>query len=326
MDERKTNEMMIKKINLVYFSATGTTAKIVSAIADGLQTAQMVRLEQGEPTVHGELQEEGQVKADQGKAAPQRVVCNLLAGAEKGEVRINRDEVAVIGVPVFSGRVPPAAKLALSGIRGDNTPAVVVCVYGNRDFDDALIELCDIAKENGFCVVAAGAFVAQHSIFPEIAKGRPDTSDLEQAKQFGAASEANLNALSADNQSTIARTCAHDATDAASANVNNPANVNHNEIKVKGNRPYRQVNKIPIKPRTTKACNNCAICANTCPAKAINPQNPKQLDADKCISCAHCIAICPEGAKHFGGIVYRLASRKFAKICAVRCEPYIVYR
>ena len=62
--------------------------------------------------------------------------------------------------------------------------AIVAVIYGNRDYDDALLELADIAVEDGFEVVAAGAFIAQHCIFPKVANGRPDASDMAVATDF----------------------------------------------------------------------------------------------------------------------------------------------
>ena len=41
------------------------------------------------------------------------------------------------------------------------TPAVLVVVYGNRAYDDALLELSDIATGAGFVPLAAGAFVGE---------------------------------------------------------------------------------------------------------------------------------------------------------------------
>lgn len=61
---------------------------------------------------------------------------------------------------------------------------MAVVVYGNRDYEDALLELHDILSENGFVVVAAGAFVARHSIFPDVAAGRPDRDDLDRMAEF----------------------------------------------------------------------------------------------------------------------------------------------
>ena len=67
---------------------------------------------------------------------------------------------------------------AFEKIKGDKTPAVLVCVYGNRNYDDALLELKDISEANGFVPIAAGAFIARHSIFSDVAVGRPDKEDL----------------------------------------------------------------------------------------------------------------------------------------------------
>ena len=41
-----------------------------------------------------------------------------------------------------------------------------------------------MVSENGFVVVAAGAFVARHSIFPDVAGGRPDRDDLDRMAEF----------------------------------------------------------------------------------------------------------------------------------------------
>jgi hypothetical protein len=63
-----------------------------------------------------------------------------------------------------------------------------VVVYGNRDYEDALIELHDISITQGFVPVAAGAFIAEHSYSTTkrpIAHGRPDPDDLDRAQEFG---------------------------------------------------------------------------------------------------------------------------------------------
>lgn len=67
--------------------------------------------------------------------------------------------------------------MLLAHLKGHGNPAIAVAVYGNRDYDDALVELQDLLEENGFCVIAGAAFVAQHSIFTKVAAGRPDEDD-----------------------------------------------------------------------------------------------------------------------------------------------------
>ncbi len=87
-------------------------------------------------------------------------------------------------MPVYAGRVPAMAAERLRRFRGDNTPAVVVAGNGNRHYDDAVLELHDIMTEQGFRTVSAGAFIAQHSIFPKVGKARPDAEDMADIKAF----------------------------------------------------------------------------------------------------------------------------------------------
>lgn len=257
--------MTLQKVHLAYFSATGTTAKIVSAIESGLSVSE-------------------------------KNTKNLIT-TDQESVIIPNNEIVIFGVPVFSGRVPEVARKALEKIKGNHTPAIIACVYGNRDFEDALLELKEIVETNGFYVLSAGAFIAQHSIFPKVAQGRPDHSDLKVAKEFGANS--------------------------MKAMTTNPENI---PLIVKGNHPYRTVKPIPLNPRTDNKCNSCGLCAEQCPTQAIDSQNPKKIDKSKCISCAHCIAICPKHSKKFGGLLYWLVSKRFLKNNSQRKEPYLVYR
>lgn len=251
--------------NLIYFSATGTTAKIVKAVAGD----------------------------------DDQVQCFDITHHIPHTVNIPSDTVAIFGIPVYSGRVPKIAADNLKKFIGHHTPAIIVCAYGNRAIDDALLELKDIVESNNFRVIAAGAFVAEHSIFPAVAHARPDTDDLQKARQFGVTSMELL-----DQASNMEGIC---------------------PLEVKGNRPYRDVSSIPLLPRTNKQCNSCGICAAQCPAGAIDAANPRKIDKTKCIHCAHCISVCNRKAKHFGGLLYTLVARKFRKKCSARQEPYLVY-
>lgn len=256
--------MAFAKINLVYFSATGTTAKIVSAIGAGT-------------------------------GIKENNVCKIIS-VPREIVSIPGDELTIFGVPVFSGRVPEIAKEALDKIKGDRSPAIVVCVYGNRDFDDALLELRDIVSENGFVAISAAAFVAQHSIFPEVGGGRPDAADLCLAEEFGRESV---------------------ATFAAGLTT---------ELAISGNNPYRAIKKVPLTPMTRKKkCDRCGACVKNCPVQAIDADNPCKVDKHRCIACAHCISICPTSAKRFDGLLYALVKGSFEKKNRVRKEPSVFY-
>ena len=90
---------------------------------------------------------------------------------------IGREDRVLIAMPSFGGRAPAAAIERLKKIAGNGAKCTLVCVYGNRAYEDTLAEMEDAAKESGFLVVAAVAAVAEHSIMPQYAAGRPDASD-----------------------------------------------------------------------------------------------------------------------------------------------------
>ncbi len=204
------------------------------------------------------------------------------------------DDLAIFGIPVYAGRVPPLAVDYLEKVKGDATPAVLVAVYGNRDYDDALLELKHIVEANNFNVIGAGAFIARHSIFPQVATERPDEADRAKMIEF-------------------TRQC----VDGYTTKQEN----NGQSLIVKGNMPYREPSAIPFAPRGDKKCNRCGTCVSMCPVTAIPEENPRKTDKKVCIACARCIAVCPQKARHFGGLLYRIVTRKFVSAYGVRKEP-----
>lgn len=260
--------MNYNKINLIYFSATGTTAKIVKTIAEGTAISTI--------EYH-----------------------DITCGGMDQDITIEPDTLAIFGMPVYSGRIPQVTVESLKRISGSGTPAIIACVYGNRAYDDALVELQDIVEHNNFRVISAGAFIAQHSIFNAVAASRPDAHDLSMAKEFG--------------QKSIELLSQHTHLDQLS------------RIEIAGNRPYRSIMSIPTKPTTDKRCNACGLCATQCPTQAIDHENPRHTNRTKCISCAHCIAICNRKARRFGGLLYWAAAKKFNSNYKERQMPQIRY-
>ena len=82
-------------------------------------------------------------------------------------------------MPVIAGRVPNVLLKFLDTLQGGGALAVPVVLYGNRNFDDALIELRNILQDRGFYAIGAAAFIGEHSFSRILAAGRPDSSDLE---------------------------------------------------------------------------------------------------------------------------------------------------
>lgn len=56
------------------------------------------------------------------------------------------EDFVVIAVPVFGRRVPSPVAERLSHVSAQNTPAAIVAVYGNRAYEDALLELRGMAE------------------------------------------------------------------------------------------------------------------------------------------------------------------------------------
>ncbi len=191
-------------------------------------------------------------------------------------------------VPVYGGRIPAIAAQRLLALQGSGNPAIAVVVYGNRAYDDALLELKNLLTEAGHQVIAAAAFIAEHSISRSIATGRPDASDLARCVQFGAEVEAKL----------------------ASGSLTT--------VDVPGNAEYRPLPQMPVTPMVTDACGGCGMCARKCPTGAIPLQNPRSTEAARCILCMRCVAICPRKAR----IMPPPAQAAFdAKLAAIATSP-----
>ncbi len=272
---------MDKRISTMYFSPTGTTNKIVSEIASNLS------------------------KYLSGEASVNSIDFTLSKNREK-TLSFYKEDIVIVGVPVYAGRVPNVLLKYLNSIEGNGAKAIVVVVYGNRNYDDALIELKDIMELNEFKVIAAGAFIGEHSFSKILAKNRPDEKDMNIVVQFA-------------------------------EKINSKIKTNDNIIKlvVKGNEPYRKyyrpknkegisVDIRKVTPKTNSNCIDCKVCANVCPMASIDYDNVSKLNGI-CIKCGACIKKCPVNAKYYDDENYLRHKEELEIEFSNRREPELFF-
>lgn len=207
------------------------------------------------------------------------------------EVALSADDVAVIAMPCYYGRVPVLAAKRLAEVAGHGARAVIVAVYGNRAYDDELIELKDLAEASGFRVVAAVAAVAEHSIVRQYAEGRPDAED-----------DAVLRGFAAQIADKLVRGDDH-------------------APEVPGQRPYKALPDGGNVPQADSACIHCGKCADFCPASAIDPAHLETADPARCISCMCCVSVCPVQARDIAADKRAGITAHLKDVCSVRKSP-----
>lgn len=259
---------MDRQLHLLYFSATGTTARVVKAIAEGMNA--------------------------RGKEYDLTVPFYRARDVNYGE-----NDVVIVGSPVYGGRIPDFLAECLARVKGRQTPVVLVVVYGNRDYDDALLELKNILEPNGFIGIAGAAFIGEHSYTNKVATGRPDQADLKIAREFGARIKVKLAGLK-------------DITATP-------------RLIVKGNFPYKdRAAKLWTAPKIDERCTQCGMCAEQCPMQAINWNDFSDIDAGKCIQCCSCVKRCPVGAISLNHErIDKIRQMLITNFGAIRKEPEI---
>ena len=206
------------------------------------------------------------------------------------------EDIALIALPSYGGRVPATAAERLKKLKGGGAKCTLLCVYGNRAYEDTLVEMEDIAKECEFEVKAAIAAVAEHSIAHKYAAGRPDSEDVKKLKEFSGTVLEKLQNTKEDNG-----------------------------LKLAGNRPYKKASGAGLVPKADQHCVKCGVCAQKCPVKAISTETVGTADAKKCISCMRCIKVCPHAARSANKAMVSAVSLVLKKSCSQRkeCELFV---
>ena len=262
--------MKVESVKLVYFSPTGTTKAVVQGIARGI-----------------------------GPGTVESIDITRLDVREKPLVT-SEDELLVIGVPVYMGRIPALLIEWLNAIRVQKTPTVCVVVYGNRTYEDALLELKDIVTKCGGKPIAGGAYIGEHSFSDPgtpIAQGRPDEDDVHHAELLGRKIREKM-----DSVSTISQL---------------------SDVNIPGTYPYRGDPTLWIVDfiAVGDGCNQCGLCAEQCPVGAIDADDSRLVDTKKCITCCACIKNCPQNVRSMKPGLVKDAQLRLHTLYSQRKEP-----
>lgn len=257
-------------VKLVYFSPTGTTQQVIAGIARGMDGHSVESIDITRPD------------------------------ARENPLKTTGEDLLIVGVPVYMGRVPALIIDWLQAIEAHQTRAVAVVVYGNRVYEDALLELQNILRTCGCRLIAGGAFIGEHSFSTDetpTAQGRPDSSDLTIAEEFGRHIQAKLTGISPGEESP--------------------------EVTIPGCYPYRGDSRLWTVDFITvsDACTQCGICAENCPTGAIDLSESALIDTEKCITCCACLKHCPRHARTMKPGLVRDASIRLHTLYSERKEP-----
>lgn len=271
----------MKKITLVYFSPTKTTETVLRAITQSL--AQNLDISGSAITA---------------------------VNITRPEIRdtvispFDDNDIVLLGAPVYAGRLPADAADFFKKLTASNTPAVLTVVYGNREYDDALLEIKDIASACGFIPISGAAFIGEHSFASAdipVAMNRPDENDLRMAADFG------------NNTGDLLK------------EINELKKIS--ALKVPGNFPYKDgMGKgAPDFIAVTDACTNCGTCATVCPSKAIDAENGFATSTVRCILCCACIKACPEQARLMKDGPIKDKARWLNQTCSLPKPPQVFF-
>lgn len=248
--------MKVSCVKAVYYSATGTTEKVVTGIAQRIAEALGVPMESYDFSLPRNRTEEKVYRADQ---------------------------LVVFGTPVYAGRVPnKMLPVVQNNFKAEGALAVPVVTFGNRNFDNGLIELRNELENNGFHTIAGAGVACEHVFSDKLATGRPDEKDWEQLSAFAVEVANKVTGLT-------------EIPAPVEVRGDTPVGPYYTPLGTDG----KPAVFLKAKPKTKEElCDRCGICAEVCPMGSIPAENPLEVTGI-CIKCQACIKKCPTHAKYF---------------------------
>lgn len=214
-----------------------------------------------------------------------RAIDLSLPDTDGSAVSIESDALVLVAMPCFGGVAPQLALDRFARIKGNGATCVLAAVYGNRAYENTLVQMQDTAQAAGFQVIAAVSAVAEHSIIHQYAAGRPNAEDREELARFG---------------TKILEKAESGSTET---------------LVIPGKRPYKTSGGGMV-PTANARCTGCGLCAQKCPAQAISPERCKTTEKSKCIGCMRCVSICPVHARNVNRLMVSIASLAIKKACS----------
>lgn len=163
---------MIRKVIGIYYSPAGGTEKMTETLTRKIGAA----LGEGSPL-------------------DVSVECYNMLREESSSIEFDDETVAVIGMPVYVGKIPLPAAAALRSIAGNGAMTLAVVSYGGRKYGNALFELKRLAEECGFRAIGAGAFMISYMARRGSATSASPAIDIEALMDFGKASSEKIKRL-----------------------------------------------------------------------------------------------------------------------------------
>jgi len=255
--------MKLKSITAAYFSPTGNAGKIARMIAETIAGLAGLTLQTADFT---------------------------LPESRKDVRTFSAGDLLVMGMPVYAGRIPNKILPAVQTLfKGNGALAVPVVTFGNRSYDNALIEMCIELEQNGFHTIAGAAFVSEHVFTPLLAAGRPDEKDLTEIRGFAEKVYSKVQGIESGENDGMALAL--------------------EPVRVKGVYPipgyYRPLGEdgepavfLKAVPEVSGICRGCGLCARVCPMGSVSREDPRIMTG-VCIKCQACIKSCPVHARSF---------------------------
>jgi ferredoxin/flavodoxin len=221
-------------------------------------------------------------------------------------IHLTTDTLTVFAAPVYGGHIPSVAVERIKEIKGEQTPAIVMVVYGNRDYEHALEELSELVSQQGFTVVAAATFIGEHSYsnkqYP-ISAGRPNGNDLQKAEAFGKKVFDKINREGIHSIDVM--------------KIKRPKQSAWSTLRfiTKVIRMRRAKRPIQAAPSILdiSTCTHCGACSKGCPTQAITIGEEQTTDATRCIRCCACVKVCPQHIRVYETPFSKILSTCYAK-------------